>query len=127
MVLEAARKGKLVVQVVRTKHVLGEPLAAVLESSLKVGAVESKTAATMLEGLSSTVKTPKSGTTRTVAGGAKSTTTTIAKVGKAAGVAGAVVDGGFRVASAVETERKFQRGEISNEERVTAHAKNAAG
>ena len=39
-VLEAAEQGNLTVQVIRTRHVLGEPVAAVLESSKTVTATE---------------------------------------------------------------------------------------
>ena len=49
IVLEAARDGKLTVQVVRTRHVLGEPVAAVLESTLKAGQAEGKAAAAFLK------------------------------------------------------------------------------
>lgn len=121
-VLEAAREGRLTIQVVRTKHVLGEPVAAVLESSLKASEVESKAAAALLEALPGTGKTGK-----VVTPSCTKSITVLGKIGKAAGVASAVVDGGIRVASALETEKKFQDGVISNDERATAHAKNAAG
>src|SRR2546423_52443 len=51
----------------------------------------------------------------------------LSKVGKAAGVVGVAVDGAIRVKSAVETEKKYQAGDLTGEERVTAHAKNASG
>jgi hypothetical protein len=47
-VLDAAKKGNLTVLVVRTRHVLGEPVAAVLESTLKSGPTESKRATEIL-------------------------------------------------------------------------------
>jgi hypothetical protein len=131
LVLEAAKEGKLTVQVVRTRHVLGEPVAAVLESSLKAGQAEAKIAGGMLEELGVGVKAAQSAgqaaRTAESASKAASGASTLSKVGKVAGVVGVAVDGGLRINSAMETEEKFEKGEISNKERELAHAKNAAG
>lgn len=131
LVLEAAQQGNLTVQVVRTRHVLGEPVVAILESTLKAGQVESKIAATMLEEMAVTAKTVQSAgqAAKTAEATSKAATgaSTLSKVGKVAGVVGIAVDGGVRVHSAIETEKKFERGEISDKEREISHAKNAAG
>jgi hypothetical protein len=131
LVLEAAKDGKLTVQVVRTRHVLGEPVAAVLESSLKAGQAEARIAHTLLEELGVGAKAAQSAgqvaRTAEAASTAASGATTLSKVGKAAGVVGIAVDGGLRINSALETEKKFENGEISDKERELTHAKNAAG
>jgi hypothetical protein len=131
LVLEAARDGRLTVQVVRTRHVLGEPVAAVLESTLKAGQSEGKAAAAMLEETVVATKAARAvarmGTSAEATGKAVAGASTLAKVGKAAGVVGVAVDGAIRVNAAVETEKKYQAGELTGKERVTAHAKNAAG
>jgi hypothetical protein len=131
LVLDAARSGNLTIQVVRTRHVLGEPVVAVLESTLKVGQTESKIAATMLEELEVGTKAAQSAgqAVKTAEGASKAATgaSTLSKVGKTAGVIGIAIDGGIRIHSAIETERKFERGEISDKDRELAHAKNAAG
>ena len=49
MVLDAAKNGNLTTLVVRTKHILGQPYAAVLESTMKAGEAESKLAKSILE------------------------------------------------------------------------------
>jgi len=131
LVLEALKEGNLTVQVVRTRHLLGEPVAAVLESTLKAGQTEGKVAATMLEELGLGAKAAQSAgqaaKTAEAASKAASGASTLSKVGKAAGVVGIAVDGGMRINSALETEKKFERGEISKKEREMAHSKNAAG
>jgi len=131
LVLEAARDGKLTVQVVRTRHALGEPVVAVLESTLKAGQAEGKAAAAILE--EAAVATKAAQAAGRAAKSAEATSkigagaSTLSKVGKAAGVVGVAVDGAIRMNSAVETEKKYQAGDLTGEERVTAHAKNAAG
>lgn len=131
LVLEAAKEGNLTVQVVRTRHVQGEPVAAVLESSLKAGQAESKIAATMLEELGHGAKSAQaaSQTAKAAEGAAKAArgASTLSKVGRAAGVVGVAIDGGVRINSAMGTEQEFQSGEISDKQRELAHAKNAAG
>lgn len=131
LVLEAARDGKLIVQVVRTHHVLGEPLAAVLESTLKAGEAERKTAAVILEEAAAAIKGAKAatraGASTEAAGKAVAGARTLSKVGKAAGVVGVAVDGAIRVNTALDIEKKYQDGELTSEERATLHAKNAAG
>jgi hypothetical protein len=132
LVLEAAQQGNLTVQVVRTRHVLGEPVVAVLESTLKAGQAESKIAATVVEEMAAAANAAKVATSAgpaaaSVEGAAATGASTLSKVGKAAGVIGVAVDGGVRIHSAIETEKKFERGEISEKEREITHAKNAAG
>jgi len=149
-VLEAAKQGKLTVQVVRTKHVLGEPVAAVLEKSAKAGPEVAKRATDILKELDVAPKAAQSNTqaakTTNAAGNATSKAAgnagkaagnagkaagnaagTLSTIGMAAGAAGLAVDGGIRIHAALETERKYEKGEISVQERELAHAKNAAG
>jgi hypothetical protein len=136
LVLEAAQQGKLTVQVVRTRHVLGEPVlgepvVAVVESTLKAGQAEGKIAAAMLEEMAVAAKAVRAAGQAAKTAEAASTVTAgakmLSKVGKAAGVAAIVVDGAVRVNSAIEVEKKFESGEISDKEREMAHAKYAAG
>ena len=47
--------------------------------------------------------------------------------GKALMAAGVVVDAGARAHQAYQVEQKFRRGDISDRDRVIAHAKNVAG
>ena len=58
MVLDAAKNGNLTTLVVRTKHILGQPYAAVLESTTKAGEAESKLAKSILEEIK-TASNPK--------------------------------------------------------------------
>ncbi len=131
LVLEAARDGKLTVQVVRTRHVLGKPLAAVVETTLKVTQAEGKVASVMLKEVTVTTKmagsVSRAATTAKAASKVAAGARSLSSVAKAAGVAGVAVDGAMRAASAIDTEQKYQAGEITQDERITAHAKNAAG
>jgi len=52
---------------------------------------------------------------------------TLAKVGKVAGGVAVAVDAGVRIYEAKEVEDAYARGEITQEERNLAHAKNVAG
>jgi hypothetical protein len=155
LVLEAAKDGKLTIQVVRTKHVLGEPVAAVLEKSTKAGPELAERAAAALKELGLTEKAapsasqdgkaPKAPTkfptkapnkspakapikvANNAAIKAPSGPSTLSTIGTAAGVIAVGVDVGNRIGTAWETEKKFDQGEISVKERELAHAKNAAG
>ena len=165
LVLEAARDGKLAAEVIRTRHILGEPMVVALESSLKASQAESKAAAAILEEIavlakggqvaSRIVEVAKraneslSGASSLKAGQAEANATSailvesaaiargssktiaavgaISKVVKVAGVAGVALDGAVRVTSAIDTEKQYQSGEISTEQRVTTHAQNAVG
>jgi hypothetical protein len=110
---------------------LGQPVAAVLESTLKVGQAESKLGATMLEdlglGAKATQSAGQAAKTAEATTEAASGASMLSKVGKAAGVAGIAVDAGLRINSAMETETEFEKAAISNKEREMAHARNAAG
>lgn len=135
VVLEAAKEGRLTVQVVRTRHVLGEPVAAVLESTLKAGQAESKAATIFLQELGQGAKAARTASQTAkvaevvgeVVEEASHQGGKLSKLCKAAGFVGVFIDAGVRTNSAMGTEQKFRKGEISDEERELAHAKNVAG
>jgi hypothetical protein len=131
-VLEAANERRLIVTVVRTLHVDGLPSPAKPLSSIKAGAAEGAEAARFLDELPAAMRLVRSSSSqlagpteasRKVAGELGS----VAKVGKAVTTAGVVVDVAIRVDSAVNVEKQFRAGAISNEERLIAHAKNGVG
>ena len=140
-VLEGARTGTLEVHVVRTPHVLGEPGKAVWEQTARNSWKARVLAEESIESLSlakaparptvtdSMVRTP--GRTTEVpsplAGEAGPIAERAGKVLK--GVAGVaiVADVGQRSWEGVETERAYQSGAISKEDRNSSHAANAGG
>ena len=150
-VLEAAIKGKLEVQVIRTDHVFGEPIAAVLEQNLATSEEATRLARAALDELAAAVLTDatvegaaganagvrKLATegTEAVAAAADGTLVATASVGgkllhgalKVALPAAVLVDGGLLVNEAVATERDFAAGKITERQRETAHAKNCGG
>jgi hypothetical protein len=126
LVLEGARDSKLTVQVVRTPHVLGEPAVPVLERSLACGAADARTAARVLD--EATVGAAKAASSAVMASEAASHAGgALRTAGKVVGAAGVVLDGGVRIYEASQTEEKYRNGQLTDQERVTAHAKNAAG
>jgi hypothetical protein len=122
-VLQAAAKRKLCVHVIRTSHVLGEPTAAVLQQSVQTSGAASNLAKTAVDGMGKMVA--ESGDE--IARAAKGSGTITKTVTKGAVVVGVVVDAGFRVNEGIATERRFESGEISVQQREVAHAKNLAG
>lgn len=129
-VLEGAAKGNLQVHVVRTSHVLGEPTAAVLEQTVKSSGDTAKLAASALDDLgrksaqiADDVVRASDDAVRVANNGGRMLRT----AAKAAVPIAVAVDGGLRISDGIETERQFQAGEISQQQREVAHAKNAAG
>ena len=149
IVLEAAEQGKLTVEVIRTTHVLGEPVAAVLESSKTVSAAERTLASEILRASEGFARPSVAGTAKAAEGasgvakaaegsaeGAKALEgagqvaavgSKLATAGKVAGVAGVAIDVGVRGCEAYDVEQRYRSGEISSHDRVKAHAKNASG
>ena len=136
-VLKAAKQNRLEVHVVRTRHVLGEPTAAVLERSMGSTTDAARLATSALDELARSATTgtcaANSGAravasaTEGAAGVAKPVTNVLGTVAKGAVVVGVAADLGLRVHTGAEIEDRFARGELSQEGREVAHAKNAAG
>lgn len=131
-VLHAASTGKLEVHVVRTGHVLGEPTAAVLEQTARTTDDAARLARTALDDVTRASASAVDDAARAanaaddaarVARNARLTRATM----RGLVVVGAAVDGGFRAADAIEVERQFSAGEISQYQREVSHATNAAG
>ena len=131
-VLDAAEQGNLAVEVIRTRHVLGEPVVAVQESSATVSAAERELARGILHGGESTASPMSQGAasavegTEAVAKGAAAASK-LATAAKVASVAGVAIDAGFRIHDGMATEKQFAAGEITQQQREVAHARNAAG
>ncbi len=148
--LEAAAEGKLEVRVIRTDHVLGEPIAAVLEQT--TGTTEQATllaraalveaapvaaSANAVEVVAASRGSAVHGTVEAGEGVAAATegTAVATEVGgkllqtasKAALPAAMIVDGGLRVERSVAVERDFAAGRITQHQREVAHATNAGG
>jgi hypothetical protein len=130
LVLEAASNGNLQVHVVRTSHVLGEPTAAVLEQTVRGTDEAARLAASGLDDLGRNAAQIVDDVARAADDTARAVSTggtvlrTAAKVAVPIAVA---VDGGLRISGGVQTERRFNAGDISQGEREVAHAKNVAG
>lgn len=136
-VLEAARNGRLEVHIVRTRHVLGEPIAAVLERSLGCTDEAARLATTTLDdlarisagtarGAASTAEAAAPAT-EAAATASRSAPKVIGTVAKGAVVVGAGVDLAVRVHEGTEIEGRFARGELDQEGREVEHARNIAG
>jgi hypothetical protein len=119
LVLEAAAKGNLQVHVIRTSHVLGEPTAAVLEQTVK----SSDDAARLAQSALDDVARVSDDAARAATKG----TSLLKAAAKIAVPVAIAVDGGLRIRDGMETERRFEVGDISVHEREVAHAKNVAG
>jgi hypothetical protein len=142
LILQAATKGKLEVHVIRTSHVLGEPIAAVLEQSTKITEKAIGLTKTALNDLgrcsAEAIESAASRTARLGDDAVRSADEALVASGTAGakvlkGVAKVAVpvavgvDIGMRAKDAVDVERRFDAGEITQEQRELAHAKNAAG
>ena len=137
VVLKAATQGRLEVHVVRTKHILGEPTAVVLERSMGSTTNAARLATSALDELARSATTGTRAATsgaETVASateGAARATQPVAKVlgtvAKGAVVVGVAADIGLRVHTGAEIEGRFARGELGQQGREVAHARNAAG
>jgi hypothetical protein len=129
VVLKAAAQGRLVVHVIRTSHVLGEPIAAVLEQTVSCSSAAQKMALSALDDLAKAIAevAPKAITEALPKAISEGAAVTMKTVARNAPVIGVAIDGGLRVKDSMETERKFAFGEISQQERVVSHVENAAG
>jgi hypothetical protein len=138
-VLRAAKEKMLKVEVIRTKHVQGEPFAAILERSLSTTDDAAKLAASALDDLvragkvipevRSTVSTAETlaSSADDTAKAVKSTTKLAGKLTRGIAVLGVVADVGVRASEGVAIEDRFSRGEIDQKGREVEHAKNVAG
>jgi hypothetical protein len=136
-VLKAAKRGRLEVHVVRTRHVLGEPTAAVLERSMGSTADAVKLATSALDDLarSATAETRNctpgaeaiASASEGATGAAEPTAKVLGTVAKGAVVVGVAADVALRVHTGTEIEGRFARGELGQQGREVAHTKNVAG
>jgi hypothetical protein len=142
-VLRAAAENRLEVNVVRTRHVFGEPVTTALESQMQSSQNAGEMARKALKKLPAAPKSPVlpprgpvseprndrkptavTGTVhpnQTTGKGLPKLSSTTAKALKAGG---AVADVGLRIAAAVETESRHAAGEITDKEREAAHMRN---
>jgi hypothetical protein len=139
-ILKATAERRLTVEVVRTKHVLGEPFVAVVEQSLDTTDDAVRLARTALDGLARSPATALDDAARVselaiddggrVAGKvakAGTRTKTGRFLGKALVPLGIVIDGSCRVKDAKAVEEQFSSGQITQQTREIDHAKNGAG
>lgn len=150
-VIEAATNGKLEVHVVRTTHTLGEPHVAKLEQTTKCSeqasraareaiAVAAKSANKAIKEVAKVsddaaraaddVARLGDDVARSVDDVARATSQSSGLVAGAPAIlvpAGIAIDAGMRVVDGIETERRYEMGEISGRERTVAHGRNVAG
>lgn len=134
-VLRAAKEGRLQVHVIRTRHVLGEPFAAVLERTLSGTDDAARLAASTLDDLGRAASAGTRGAgskgvaaaAEAASGAAKPVSKVLGTVARMAPVVGAVVDGGLRVKAGTEIEQRYARSELNQQGREVEHAKNVAG
>ena len=107
-ILEGAAKGMLDVQVIRTRHILGEPTVAVLEQSVRCSDEAIRLAKTTLNDIAKVSTIGK----------------TISKVALPVAI---VIDAGVRALDGIEAENRFAAGEITSQQREIIHARNVAG
>ena len=147
VVLDAAKNGNLTTLVVRTKHILGQPYAAVLESTMKVGDAEIKLAKSILEEINTasnpkplpttitrvpdkTVKPAPSSTSSNDKGSLDKISTgghVLKTASKALPVIAVAYDGYQRVNESKNIEEQYSNGSISEQQREISHTKNVAG
>lgn len=123
-ILQAAKEGRLYVDVIRTSHVLGEPVAAVLEQSVHSTEGASSIASAALDELTVAPIEVIDGAAQATA---SSCSTVLETAGTVAIPEAIAIDGALRVRQAVLTERQFASGKITVEQREVAHAQNIAG
>lgn len=150
-VIDAAAHGKLEVHVVRTTHTLGEPHVAKLEQTVKCSQQATKAAREAVSAAAKSATKTLKQVAKTSDDAARAADDVAragddllrsaddvarASSGGSSALAGAsavlvpvgiALDAGVRVMDGVETERKFEAGEISRRERDIAHGRNAAG
>lgn len=145
-VLDAAARGRLQVHVVRTSHVLGEPTAAVMEQSLActddaarlardalarttraVGAAADDAARVASAGSEAAGAVDDLARAGEVAAAERATGAVLRTAGRVAVPVAVAVDAGLRVNEGLNIERRFDAGELTQEQREVEHARNAAG
>ncbi len=153
-VLQAACEGRLRVHVVRTTHVLGKPMMTTVESTAEAAGKAMQLAKASVDDLAKAgvnvlddVARSANGTARAASGSADDLAragTDASRVGEAAGGAtqagkalrvvakvavpiAVALDAGVRVHEGILTEQAFAKGNITEQQREVAHARNAAG
>jgi hypothetical protein len=140
-VLKAAAKGQLEVQVVRTSHVLGEPVTATLEQSLACTGEATKLAQAAIDDLvrSAVIVADRATQAPVTAAqaadeavkGAAGRVSTPLKVMNTASKGVIIfafgVDAALRIKQGAEIEREYHEGAITAQEREVKQARNAAG
>jgi len=124
-VIRAASEGRMQVHVVRTKHALGEPTVALLEQTLSTSD-DAARAATRIASTELADDLLRSADDVAVAA-SKTGAKVLKVVSRAAVPVAATIDVGLRGQEAVETEDSFAVGQITQQQRETAHVKNVAG
>jgi hypothetical protein len=123
--IRAASEGRMQVHVVRTKHVLGEPTVALLEQTMTTTDDAAKAAARIA---ATELADDVLRATDDVATAASNTGSKVLRgLSRAALPVAATVDVGLRGYEAMEVEESFAQGNVTEQQRETAHAKNAAG
>ena len=133
-IIEAAAKKMLEVHVIRTSHVLGEPVAAVLESV----ATTTDDAAALAQTALTKIASSASHAVDDVARPAENVLDDAAKLAakraawlkigsRSLVVVGVVIDASFRTVESWHTECQYEEGKITGQQRKEAHARNAAG
>lgn len=130
-ILHAASRGELVVDVVRTSHIQGEPTTTMIEQSVGMTKAARKMAAEALKGAGKAGAATGKGVAGSAEGASAAARGASGKILRGAAkttvVVGVVVDGGLRVNDAMQVERRHARGEIGQHERVVKHAGNGGG
>lgn len=129
-ILKAAAQGTLHVHVIRTSHVLGEPVAAVLESVAATSDDATRLARAALAEVTNGVAQVTDEIARSAddVGRASAKGSLVLKTAAKLAIPLAVAfDAGLRVADGINLEREFASGEITVQQRETAHVKNATG
>lgn len=143
-VIEAAADGRLEVNTIRTKHVDGKPLKTTMEYLEKSTSKSIELAKEILKNLKAVLFKPAPKSPETpdpnpsqnkqtseslkvkAAEKALNSTSKLKTLGKVLGGVGVAVDVGIRVNDAVNVEKDFKAGNISNKERMKSHTKNGA-
>ena len=129
VVLRAAVDRKVQVHVVETKHVLGEPVAAVLKATTTPTHKASQLAKQIMQEQAELTPlfSKKSISPVTVHKGWLKGSKVLKFFGRAAVPVAACVDVGSRLSESIATEAEFSDGKISAEDRLVQHSSNAAG
>ena len=127
-ILEGAAKGMLDVQVIRTRHILGEPTVAVLEQSVRCSDEAIRLAKTTLNDIAKVSTTGIDDVARATDHVLPPHVGMIGKtISKVALPVAIVVDAGIRTLDVIEAENRFAAGEITSQQREIIHARNVTG